>query len=1040
MKSILFIIGIIVSLSASSQGYWKRVHGNGILAVPSPVGTYSPTNSPFSRYAAACMKDTSGSFWLYSSDGYHELWRYNPDINEWMLANGNTTVQLAPVYGTQGVAAAANQPGGATFGHPSWGDHMGNLWIFGPDGLNDMWKYNIATDMWTWVKGTNSMGPAVFGIKGIASAATNPGMCNETDCHWTDSNGELWLYTEFDGNLWKFDPITEMWTWMAGNGAANAAPVYGTIDVFDGANTPGGFSGCPAVGTLYTMWITSDDHLWMMVNRSDFVNGEVEMWEYNPNINEWRCRRIDALPIGQPQVYPTACDDNDSTIFPIIRTEMRAEWVDNCDHLYMFGGGEFCWPSSTYNDLWRYDPATNNYTYIRGGTLPVVPGIQGVFDSNNMPPMVCGSQAWQNKNGFYLMGGDNGIGFPSDDLWLYSPDTVVADFSTIINCSDVTFSNLSTTGCNYFKSISWDFGDNTTSTLENPTHAYTSNGTYEVTLIVENCSWNIDTIKQNIQISCGLSVELENDTICTGDCIDLIATTSENPDSLSFTWSFGAIDNDTINVCPGTTTSYTVMVTNQNGFSDSATATIVVLPPPVVNLGNDTTICGGGLVLDAGNPGATYQWQDGSGLQFYNVTTSGDFFVMVDNGGCTGSDTVIIQNIGPQVNLGADTSLCSVNLVLDAGNPAASYLWQDQSTNQLLAVTDTGLYYVEVTDTNGCITSDTINIGVGTLNVWLGNDTVLCHGNSLVLDAGNMGSNFLWNTGETSQSITANSAGIYSVLVADNLCVGADSIEVDIDILNVSFNYEIHQNCDFFSLSFENFTVGQNVLDWHWDFGDNNNSTTKSPNHIYYNSGTYQVNLSAQTVLGCVNDTTVLIDVDVYKTPEAKFSFVPKPPQLDEPVEFTDESLYATSWEWHFGNSGTSTQQHPVHQFPQAGDYTIKLIVSNHNCTDTAWVYIGLEEELIFYVPNTFTPDGDQFNNQFQPVFTSGYNPYDYHLTIFNRWGEIIFESFDSKIGWDGHYPKCNLVKDGVYVWQIEFGNVNNDKRHLYRGHVTLLR
>ena len=1036
MKFVLLIIGLSFSVYSSAQGYWKRVHGNGIVPVPSTVGTYSPTNSPFGRYASACMIDSSGSFWLYSGDGYHDLWRYDPDINQWMLVNGNITTVMAPVYGTQGVAAIANQPGGATFGHPSWGDHLGNLWIFGPNSLNDMWKYNIATDMWTWVKGNNSVGPAVFGTKGVPSAATNPGMCNETDCHWTDSNGDLWLYTEFNGNLWRFDPVTEMWTWINGNGAA---PVYGTIDVFDPLNTPGSFSACPSVGTLYTMWITSDDHLWMVVNRSDFVNGNVEMWEYNPVINQWRCRRIDSQPLSQTQVFPTSCDNNDSTIFPAIRTEMRAEWVDNCDHLYLFGGGEFCWPSSNYNDMWRYDPSTNNYTYIRGGTAPMVPGIQGIFDPNNSPPDVSGSQAWQNENGFYLMGGQNGTGSPSDDVWLYSPDTVVANFSYLTNCNTVNFTNLSSTGCNYIKTVTWDFGDNSTSNLENPVHTYSGNGNYEVTLVVENCSWSTDTFKQNIQINCGLSIQADSDTICNGDCIDLVVNTSSNPDSLTYTWFPSLPNNDTVQVCPSTTTSYTVIATDVNGYTDTAISQVVIMQPPIVDLGGDTVICGGSLLLDAGNPGAIYQWQDGSTGQTYVVNSSGVYFVTVDNGGCLDSDSISVQNIGPEVNLGNDTSVCNINLVLDAGNLGATYLWQDFSTNQQFIVSDTGVYHVAVTDANGCTVNDTIEVAAGDLTVDLGADTTLCHGDTLTLNAGNPGSSYLWSDGNTGQFNTVNSNAAHHVFVTNGICTGADSILLNFDILEVNFDYEIIQNCDVSLVTFSNLTIGNNIAQWYWDFGDNSTSKTKSPNHTFTQAGTYAVTLMVETLAGCEQDTAILMNIDIYPTPLAKFSFLPKPPQLDEPVQFNDESKSAQNWLWDFGDLGISELQHPSHTFPKAGDYTVTLIVTNHDCTDTARVYLGLEEELIFYVPNSFTPDGDQFNNQFQPVFTSGYNPYDYHLTIFNRWGEVIFESFDSEIGWDGHYPKCNLVKDGLYIWQIEFGNSNNDKRHLYRGSVTLL-
>ena len=100
---------------------------------------------------------------------------------------------------------------------------------------------------------------------------------------------------------------------------------------------------------------------------------------------------------------------------------------------------------------------------------------------------------------------------------------------------------------------------------------------------------------------------------------------------------------------------------------------------------------------------------------------------------------------------------------------------------------------------------------------------------------------------------------------------------------------------------------------------------------------------------------------------------------------------------------------------------------------------IAIEQEVIYYVPNTFTPDGDGFNQTFQPVFTDGFDPYDFNLFIFNRWGEMIWESHDASIGWDGTY-NGKTVQSGTYVWKIEFKTIKNDERKMITGHVNLIR
>lgn len=102
-----------------------------------------------------------------------------------------------------------------------------------------------------------------------------------------------------------------------------------------------------------------------------------------------------------------------------------------------------------------------------------------------------------------------------------------------------------------------------------------------------------------------------------------------------------------------------------------------------------------------------------------------------------------------------------------------------------------------------------------------------------------------------------------------------------------------------------------------------------------------------------------------------------------------------------------------------------------------------LEDLLIYYIPNTFTPDANAFNQEFKPVFTSGFSPNSYEMIIFNRWGEKVFESRDSNIGWPGTYGLgngLNHCQDGVYTYKISYKSATKDKRSVITGHVNLLR
>jgi gliding motility-associated-like protein len=124
------------------------------------------------------------------------------------------------------------------------------------------------------------------------------------------------------------------------------------------------------------------------------------------------------------------------------------------------------------------------------------------------------------------------------------------------------------------------------------------------------------------------------------------------------------------------------------------------------------------------------------------------------------------------------------------------------------------------------------------------------------------------------------------------------------------------------------------------------------------------------------------------------------------------------------------------------GTYVINVIRYNDGCPSlpqSITVKVTRCEEPLYWVPNSFTPDDDDYNQSFLPIFTSGVDPYDYHLVIYNRWGEILFESYDMTRGWNGKLDgiKC---QDGVYTWKIEFKSIKNDEHIMEVGHVVLIR
>jgi gliding motility-associated-like protein len=163
-------------------------------------------------------------------------------------------------------------------------------------------------------------------------------------------------------------------------------------------------------------------------------------------------------------------------------------------------------------------------------------------------------------------------------------------------------------------------------------------------------------------------------------------------------------------------------------------------------------------------------------------------------------------------------------------------------------------------------------------------------------------------------------------------------------------------------------------------------------------------------------------------------------PGESEAVTYWVETNSLGETVWSVNGNEFYTEQ-LLMNWSEPGVYNISVTQTNGICEDIQYftVQVNSCDELLYYVPNSFTPDDDNFNNTFQPVFTSGFDPFDYHMSIFNRWGEIIFESYDATKGWNGYYGQMRC-QDGVYIWKIEFGRPGIDDREVIVGHVVLIK
>jgi hypothetical protein len=310
------------------------------------------------------------------------------------------------------------------------------------------------------------------------------------------------------------------------------------------------------------------------------------------------------------------------------------------------------------------------------------------------------------------------------------------------------------------------------------------------------------------------------------------------------------------------------MLFNYNSGCESVRIPVqaIIKPAPLVNLGPDIATCTDGTAtetLDAGNPGASYLWDNGSTAATRVVSANGTYHVAVSANGCTTHDTIeVVFNPEPTVTLGNDTAICDgVTLMLHAVSPAAvSYRWNDNSTNATKGITAAGSYSVAVTDVNSCVGRDTIVVVVNANPVVnLGNDTSICAGTELVLNAGNPGAVYLWDDASTQQSRMVHTTGTYSVVVKDgNKCTASDAIHVivkeapSVDGINAVYGDGVYT---FNALNPEFVTT------YEWNFGDGSAPVTGAVvQHTYTTNGIFTVTLDIGGDCGTTGSHSVTVD------------------------------------------------------------------------------------------------------------------------------------------------------------------------------------
>lgn len=458
----LFSTTYSISLFAQAATWMNGANTNDDIGNYGTLGIEAATNKPGSRREFVTWKDNSGNLWMFGGFGratssitgqLSDLWKYNQTTNQWTWVNGPNTRNQVGVYGTINVAASTNRPGGRRWA-TGWADNAGNLWLFGGFGyaaanvtgrLNDLWKYNIASNQWTWISGSNAVSQVG---DYITVGALRPG-ARQRPCSWFDGT-DAWVFGG-DGyssgatpgtlnDLWKVNLSTGAWTFMAGNDATSVAGVYGTLGVSDPANKPG--------AREYAMSWFHDGKLYLFGGGVGTVSYFNDLWSYDVTTNVWTWIK------GSNTVNQTGTYGSYWAIDPANNPGARQVSValkDNQNRVFVFGGQGYgtAATSGILNDIWCYRFSDNTWTWVGGQNTTdgvATYGTLGVYAASNKIGARYGAGGWTDAAGNMILFGGFGnttnttSGYLSD-LWYYNSNAVLPitleSFGATIENADV---------------------------------------------------------------------------------------------------------------------------------------------------------------------------------------------------------------------------------------------------------------------------------------------------------------------------------------------------------------------------------------------------------------------------------------------------------------------------------------------------------------------------------------------------------------------------------------------------------------------------
>lgn len=502
-------------------------------------------------------------------------------------------------------------------------------------------------------------------------------------------------------------------------------------------------------------------------------------------------------------------------------------------------------------------------------------------------------------------------------------------------------------------------------------------------------------------------------------CLDGSTTlqyTGNAPASANYNWDFGG-GNSAITIGPGplvvnwdTPGPKTVTLSVNSLGCNSATAhqeTVEVLPLPVVNAGLDKELCSGALTVIGdvnANPNYTYSWfpttgldtpdQASSSVQLMNNTNSTQTYLYIlsaDDGQCQASDTMSYSVTAPPfVSFASPQGQCfdghSFNFLAEgAFTSTAQFIWSF-GPNALVPSSSV------INPSN--ITFDT--------------------------------------TGSQTITLQVNDGGCYSNLYTAGVVIFPEPL--------ADFYTEVVSGCAPLEVKFINTSVGPSTMQYSWNFGTGQPSTSPQPSFNYENPGVFDVSLNVTTQQGCSNSIDRKDYITVHPKPKADFGLSTNVTNILEPEITFGAGVNNASDVWYVISPLDTTLfgEYQTFAFTDTGRYEIEQFVSNeYGCADSTVRSMRVITGYKVYIPNSFSPNNDGINDVFRPY---GESITDYHIVVYNRWGQQIYTSYDMENGWDGRaFLSNDAVPQGVYLYKMSLTD-ELGYSHKYEGIVTVVR